>query len=92
MDYALVTILIFILWLAAKKTKKLLRRVQPEEKLVRREMIIVRKSLTGMENTHLVEPEAAAEGEPESEPEPATSENWKEISWEPTAAAEAGVK
>jgi len=90
LDYALVTILIFILWLAAKKTKKLLRRVQPEEKLVRREMIIVKRSLTGMENTHLVEPEQAAEEQPE--PEPATSENWKEISWEPTAAAEASVK
>jgi hypothetical protein len=65
LDFVLVTGLIFFLWLAAKKTKKLLKRLEPEEKLATREMIIIKASLNGIQNTHLVNEEAPA-AEPET--------------------------
>jgi hypothetical protein len=65
LDLLLVTALIFFLWLAAKKTKKLLKRLEPEEKLCTREMIIIKKELAAV-GTHLAEPE----DKPAAEPEP----------------------
>ena len=60
MDYALVSILIFILWLAARKTKKLLKRLEPEEKLAQKTLIIIKADVNGQLNTHLAEPDPAA--------------------------------
>ena len=70
MDFAIVTALIFFLWLAAKKTKKLLKRLEPDEKIAQREMIIIKADLSNVQNTHLVDPVA----EPASQPEPAAAE------------------
>jgi hypothetical protein len=85
MDFAIVTILIFILWLLAKKTKKLLRRLQPEEKLAPREVILIKVSLTGAENTHLAEPA-------EVPPPEAAAPELPEFSWEPGVEAEVGAQ
>jgi len=68
LDFVIVTALIFFLWMAAKKTKKLLKRLEPEEKLAHRQMIVVKADLNGVQNTHLITPEA-----PAVEPEPATA-------------------
>jgi hypothetical protein len=92
LDFLLVTALIFFLWLAAKKTKKLLKRLEPEEKLSTREMIIIKKELAAVA-THLAEPEdppapvaelpghAFEPERPQDEVEtmPTASEEWKEI-------------
>jgi hypothetical protein len=101
LDFALVTALIFFLWLAAKKTKKLLRRLEPEEQnQVKREMIIIKAGFTSA--SHLPEPDepaateepvaVAAAGLPEPafeveapKPAAAPAEKWKEISWEPSS-------
>ena len=72
MDFLLVTVLIFFAWLAAKKTKKLLKRLEPDEKLSAREMIIIKKEL-GAVATHLAEP-AEPETQPAAEPQPAAVE------------------
>jgi hypothetical protein len=99
LDFAIVTALIFFLWLAAKKTKKLLKRLEPDEKIAQREMIIIKADLSNVQNTHLVEPveEPASQPEPAAakafearfEVEPAAAEPWKEFTWEPEAEAEA---
>ena len=100
MDFALVTALIFFLWLAAKKTKKLLRRLQPDEPQhqVKREMIIIKAGFTS--TTHLPEPDEAAAAETQPEPvavaaavipEPAYPEPRFEVE-APKQAAESGEK
>ena len=95
MDFAFVTALIFILWLAAKKTKKLLKRLEPEEKLARREMIVIKHSLDGVLMTHLIDPVETPAAEPETrfevEEEPAAADTGQEFSWEPAEEAELSV-
>jgi hypothetical protein len=107
-DFAIVTALIFFLWLAAKKTKKLLRRLEPDEKIAQREMIVVKASLNGVQNTHLInsEEEGAAEPEPAVAEEPgmafeieqpemeaaAAASEPGEFSWEPAEAVEVGAR
>jgi hypothetical protein len=104
-DFVIVTALIFFLWLAAKKTKKLLRRLEPDEQHAKREMIVIKAGFGGA-TTHLAEPETPA-AEPEraaaagaelpgpvfevetAEPEPAAAGPWKEFTWEPGAEAAA---
>ena len=71
-DFLLATALIFFLWLAAKKTKKLLKRLEPDEKLSTREMIIIKKELVAVA-THLAEP-AEPETQVAAEPELAAVE------------------
>jgi len=77
LDFAIITILIFFLWFAAKKTKKLLKRLEPDDKkLVRREFIVIKADLTNVSNSHLIteEPPAAAPESVAAEPEGVTFE------------------
>ena len=65
MDFALVTALIFFLWLAAKKTKKLLKRLQPEDQpQLQRKMIVIKAGFGGG-TSHLAEPADAPAAVPE---------------------------
>ena len=59
MDFAIVTALIFFLWLAAKKTKKLLRRLEPDQQAAKPLMIVVKASMDGVQSSHLVDPAEA---------------------------------
>ena len=95
MDFALVTALIFFLWLAAKKTKKLLRRLQPDEpqQQVKREMIIIKAGFTS--TTHLPEPAQPAPAGTQSEPVAVAAAVMPGPAFEveaPVPAAEAGEK
>ena len=75
MDYAFLAILIFILWLLATKTKKLRKRLDPEEQLNKREMIVIKHDVNGLNTTHLMQADAPAaepaQPAPAEVPEPA---------------------
>ena len=66
MDFFIVTVLIFFLWLSAKKIKKLLRRLEPDQQTPKREMIIIKASMDGVQSSHLINPAEAPATEPES--------------------------